>query len=72
MAIVGGLDSHRKQITFDCVDADSGELQRGKIAPADRAHLADWLCRQVAGLPEVHLGFEGCTGWRYVAEPVPG
>jgi transposase len=68
MPIVGGLDIHRKQITFDCVDLDTGELRRGKIAPADRAHLAAWLSRDMAGQGEVHLGFEGCTGWRYVAE----
>ena len=67
MPIVGGLDIHRKQITFDCVDLDTGELRRGKIAPADRAHLADWLARDMAGRGEVHLAFEGCTGWRYVA-----
>ena len=30
----------------DRLDTDTGELQRGRIAPADRAHLADWL-----GLP---------------------
>ncbi len=68
MPIVGGLDIHRKQITFDCVDTDTGELERGRMAPADRAHLADWLARQVADRAEVHLTFEGCTGWRYVAE----
>jgi transposase len=68
MPIVGGLDIHRRQITFDCVDTETGELRRGRIAPGDRAHLADWLARQVAGRAEVHLGFEGCTGWRYVAE----
>jgi transposase len=68
MPIVGGLDIHRKQITFDWVDTDTGELQRGRIAPADRAHLADWLTRRVAGRAEVHLALEGCTGWRYVAE----
>jgi transposase len=68
MPIVGGLDIHRKQITFDCVDTETGELQRGRIAPADRAHLADWLARRVADRAEVHLAFEGCTGWRYVAE----
>jgi transposase len=68
MPIVGGLDIHRKQITFDCVDTDTGELRRGRIAPADRTHLADWLARSLAGCAEVHLAFEGCTGWRYVAE----
>jgi transposase len=68
MPIVGGLDIHRKQITFDCLDTDTGELQRGRIAPADRVHLAGWLGRHLAGSAEVHLAFEGCTGWRYVAE----
>jgi transposase len=67
MPIVGGLDIHRKQITFDCLDTETGELQRGRIAPADRSHLADWLAPRLAGA-EVHLAFEGCTGWRYVAE----
>ena len=42
MPIVGGLDVHRKQITFDYLDLDTGELQRGQIAPADRAHQAGW------------------------------
>lgn len=68
MTIVGGVDIHRKQLTFDCVDVDTGELRRGKIAPADRKHLAVWLARNLAGDGEVHLAFEGCTGWRYVAE----
>jgi hypothetical protein len=45
MPIVGGLDIHRKQISFDCVDTETGELERGRIAPADRAHLADGLAR---------------------------
>ena len=68
MPIVGGLDIHRKQITFDCVDTDTGELQRGRIAPADRQHLAGWLARHLSEDTEMHLAFEGCTGWRYVAE----
>ena len=68
MPIVGGLDIHRKQITFDCLDTETGELQRGRIAPADRAHLADWLARYLTDRAEAHLAFEGCTGWRYVAE----
>jgi hypothetical protein len=39
MSIVGGLDIHRKQITFDYLDTATGEVRRGQIAPADRAHL---------------------------------
>lgn len=68
MPIVGGLDIHRKQITFDYVDTITGEVQRGRIAPADRMHLAGWLARRFAGREDVEFAVEGCTGWRYVAE----
>ena len=43
MPIVGGLDIHRKQITFDYLDTVTGEVKRGPIAPADRAHLLSRL-----------------------------
>ena len=43
MPIVGGLDIHRKQITFDYLDTGTGQVRRGQIAPADRAHLRAWL-----------------------------
>ncbi|MGH3181185.1 MAG: IS110 family transposase [Streptosporangiaceae bacterium] len=66
MSIVGGLDIHRKQITFDYLDTATGEVRRGQIAPADRAHLRVWLGR-FAG-QDAHFAVEGCTGWRYVAE----
>jgi transposase len=66
-SIVGGLDIHRKQITFDYLDLDSGEVSRGQIAPADRAHLRAWLTRFDDG-DEVALAAEACTGWRYVIE----
>ncbi|MGC9535627.1 hypothetical protein [Streptomyces sp. UG1] len=36
MAIVGGLDVHRRQITFDCADTSTGDVQHGKIVPATR------------------------------------
>jgi transposase len=68
MPIVGGLDIHRKQITFDYVDTVTGELQRGQLAPADRTHLAGWLARRFTGRRDVEFALEGCTGWRYVAE----
>ena len=67
MAIVGGLDIHRRQITFDYVDTGTGELRRGQIAPGDRAHLRAWLAR-FAGRDDVVFALEGCTGWRYVSE----
>ena len=67
MPIVGGLDIHRKQLTFDYLDTVTGEVKRGQIAPADRAHLRAWLVR-FAGRVDVAFALEGCTGWRYVAE----
>jgi transposase len=65
MAIVGGLDVHRKQITFDYLDTSSGEVRRGRL-PGTRLALRDWLER----LQERPGAFavEGCTGWRFVVE----
>ena len=34
MPIVGGLDIHRKQITFDYLDAETGEVKRGQVTPS--------------------------------------
>ncbi|WP_230859698.1 IS110 family transposase [Actinoplanes aureus] len=69
MSIIGGLDIHRKQLTFDWVDEQNGKWERGRITPADREHLAGWLTRFD---PTVHgsvaFALEGCTGWRYIAE----
>jgi hypothetical protein len=67
MPIVGGLDIHRKQITFDYLDTETGEVKRGQIAPADRVHLRSWLAR-FAGRDDVAFALEGCTGWRYIAQ----
>ncbi len=67
MPIVGGLDIHRKQLTFDYLDTVTGEVKRGQIAPADRGHLRAWLER-FAGRDDAAFAMEGCTGWRYVAE----
>jgi transposase len=67
MPIVGGLDIHRKQLTFDYPGTVTGEVRRGQIAPADRSHLRAWLAR-FAGRDDVAFAVEGCTGWRYVAE----
>src|SRR5262245_49681449 len=67
MGIVGGLDIHRKQLTFDYVDTETGELTRGQVVPADRAHLAGWLDR-FAGAGGGHFAVEACTGWRYVVD----
>src|SRR5215470_6611482 len=67
MPIVGGLDIHRKQITFDYLDTVTGEVKRGQIAPADREHLRAWLAR-FAGRDDAAFAVEGCARWRYVAD----
>ncbi len=40
MAIVGGFDVHRNQITFDCLDTEAKEVSRGEIRPATRVRLS--------------------------------
>src|SRR5215472_12156657 len=67
MPIVGGLDIHRKQLTFDYLDTVTGQVVRGQVTPADREHLRAWLGR-FAGCGDAAFAAEGCTGWRYVAE----
>jgi transposase len=67
MPIVGGLDIHRKQITFDYLDTVTGQVCRGQVSPADRVHLRAWLAR-FGDRDDVAFAVEGCTGWRYVAE----
>ena len=67
-SIVGGLDIHRKQITFDYLDTVTGEVSCGQITPADREHLRAWLAGRFADPAGVAFAVEACTGWRYVAE----
>jgi transposase len=67
MSIVGGLDIHRKQLTFDYLDTVSGQVSRGQVAPADREHLRAWLGRFTGLGDDAAFAIEGCTGWRYVA-----
>lgn len=66
MTILGGLDVHRSQITYDYLDTDSGEVSRGRIQPAHRGSLKLWL-RQFHGR-DVSFALEATTGWRYVVE----
>jgi transposase len=72
MGIVGGLDIHRKQITFDYVDTVTGQLRCGQIGHADRARLRAWLRKSFAGRDDVAFAVEACTGWRYVTEELAG
>jgi transposase len=73
MTMVCGLDLHRRQITFDALEMESGEVWTGKVWQPDRKRFRRWLRQDVAdranGGP-VSIAVEGCTGWRYVVEEV--
>jgi transposase len=73
MAMVCGLDLHRRQITFDALEVESGEEWRGRVWQPDRERFRRWLrddvSRRAKGGP-VALAVEGCTGWRYVVEEI--
>src|SRR4029077_1827680 len=66
MAIIGGLDVHRQQITFDYVDND-GSVRWGQIRPATRKTLRAWLAGHCPD-GDGEFALEGRTGWRYVTE----
>lgn len=73
MGMVFGLDLHRRQITFDGVETDSGEEWRGRVWQPDRERFRRWLRNDVtrrANGADVALAVEGCTGWRYVVEEI--
>lgn len=72
MAIVGGFDVHRAQITFDYLDTDTGEVSTGQIRPATRTMLRRWLAERFADRADVAIAVEGCTGWRFVVEELGG
>jgi transposase len=73
MSMVGGLDLHRRQITYDVLDVETGEIWRGRLWQPDRHRFRRWLATEVAARSRgdsVSLAVEGCTGWRYVVEEI--
>src|SRR6266851_868588 len=68
MRIVVALDVHRRQITYKTLDRESGEVRRGRIVPATRGAVREWL-EQFAGC-EAEFALEGTTGWRFVVEEI--
>jgi transposase len=68
MGIVVALDVHRNQIAFKALDRETGELRRGRIAPATRAEVRAWLS-QFADC-QAEFALEGTTGWRFVIEEI--
>jgi transposase len=66
VSIVMGLDQHRAQITAEWLDTETGEVKRGRVAPADRAGVRRFLER--FGGQELEVALEATTGWRFVVE----
>jgi transposase len=66
MSIVMGLDQHRAQITAEWIDTSTGEVSRGRVAPADRAGVRRFLARFAD--QELEVALEATTGWRFVVE----
>jgi transposase len=66
MAIVMGVDRHRAQITAEWVDAETGEVSRAWVAPADREGVRGLLVR--FGGHGLEVSLEATTGWRFVVE----
>jgi hypothetical protein len=65
MAIVAGVDVHRAQITFDALNRETGEVERGRIRATPEA-VRDWAER--FGGEELQVAVEACTGWLFVCE----
>jgi transposase len=68
MQIVGALGIHRRQITYKTLDLVSGDVRRGRLSPANRQSLREWLER-FRGC-EAEFALEGTTGWRFVVEEI--
>jgi transposase len=66
VSIVMGLDQHRAQITGEWIDSETGEVRRGRVAPADRAGVRGFLERFRG--QELEVALEATTGWRFVVE----
>ena len=66
VSIVMGLDQHLAQITGDWLNTETGEVQRARVAPADRAGVRRFLERFDGR--ELELALEATTGWRFVVE----
>jgi transposase len=64
MAIVAGFDVHR-QITFDALDTEIGEVSRGRVDVTSAA-VAGWTARFSSR--QIEVAVEACTGWLFVCD----
>ena len=71
-AIIAGFDVHMRQITFDCLDSQTGEVTRGRIAsePLETEGMSD--CLTELG-PDVDWAVRrGCLNHRWLPPWVVG
>ena len=68
MTLVAGFDVHRTQITFDALNRETGELDRGRIH-ATPAAVRKWVGRFPG--EEIHVAVEACTGWLFRLRGAP-
>ncbi len=70
-----GFDLHRRQLTYDYLDVVTGQVDRGRVVPADRSQLRSFLAR-FQGQGEVAFAVEaapaGATWWRSWSGPASG
>src|SRR3954451_15656409 len=65
MSVFAGFDVHRRQITFDALDTETGEVTRGRI-DASPAAVRLWTERLAGRVVDVAV--EACTGWLFVCD----
>jgi hypothetical protein len=61
-----GFDQRRGQVTGEWIDTETGEVQRARVAPADRAGVRRLVER--FGGRELEVALEATTGWRFLVE----
>jgi transposase len=67
------LDLYRRQVTFDALEVESGDVWTGRLWQPGRHRFRRWLRNDVTTRAHgevVSMAVEGCTGWRYVVEEI--
>ena len=64
MTMVCGLDLHRRQITFDVLEVESGEVWTGRVWQPDRERFRRWLRDDVT-----ERAHGGACRWRWKVAP---
>src|ERR1019366_9285550 len=63
VSMAGVFDVDRRRLTLGYPGTVTGELRDGRVAPADREHLRQWLTRFAGHGGEAGVALGGWTGW---------